>query len=210
MLGILESQTCAMNLILEFFPGLREMDNLHPLIVHFPIALLSCFLLLDGIAFLFNSRRLSQVASWFLWLGTVGALAAVAAGIQASLTVAHPDAVHSLLERHRNFGLNTASLAVVLSVWRLVSRGGFSRLGHFVHLLIALLMMINLLRGADLGGLMVYKYGVAVEAAGIRASGHAHGDMRGELQGWLHDLLHGQHEHGHTHEHDHHVHEHRY
>ncbi len=200
-----------MNLILEFFPGLREMDNFHPLIVHFPIALLSCFLLLDGIAFLFNAKRLSRVANWFLWLGTLGALAAVVAGLQASLTVAHPDGVHIILERHRNFGLNTTALAVILSIWRLFNQGNFSRLGHFVHLLIAVLMMMNLVRGADLGGLMVYKYGVAVQAAGIRASGHAHGDMRGEFQGWLHDLLHGQHEHDHTHGHDHnHIHEHRY
>ncbi len=195
-----------MNLILEFFPGLREMDNFHPLVVHFPIAMLSGFLLLDAIGFLFKWRQLSRVANWFLWLGTLGAVMAVYAGLQASLTVPHPDAVHSILEQHRNFGLNTTILAVILSVWRLFNQSSFSRLGHFVHLLIAVLMMLNLLRGADLGGLMVYKYGVAVQAAGIEPSGHAHGDMGGELKEWVHHLLHGEHEHGHHHHH----HEHRY
>lgn len=189
-----------MNLILEFFPGLREMDNFHPLIVHFPIALLSCFLLLDVIAFVFRSHPLAKVANWFLWLGTLGALAAAYIGLRAALTVPHPDAVHHILDHHRNFGLNTTAIAVLLSLWRIFNQGSFSRLGHFVHLLAALLMILNLVRGADLGGLMVYKYGVAVQAAHIGAAGHAHGDVRHELEEWVDDLLHGHH---HDHEHHH-------
>ncbi len=186
-----------MNVILEFFPGLREMENFHPLLVHFPIALMSCFLLLDAIAFIFKWRQGTKVANWFLWLGTLGALAAVSLGLQAALTVPHPDAVHEILDQHRNFGLNTTVLAVLLSIWRLFNQGNFSRLGHFVHLLAAVLMMLNMIRGADLGGLMVYRYGVAVQAAHIQSLGHAHGNVRHELREWIDHLLHSEHPHDH-------------
>ena len=195
-----------MDFIVESFPGLREMANIHPLIVHFPIALLSCFLLLDVMASLLRSRQLSIVAGWFLALGALGAIAAAAAGLQAALTVPHPPEVHEIIEHHRYFALNTVALAVILLLWRLLNRARFSLLGRIVYLLLAGFMMINLLFAADYGGLMVYRYGVAVKAAGIRSTGHRHGDAWDEVRKWLHELIPHTHEPGHGHDHHHHAH----
>ncbi len=195
-----------MDFIVESFPGLREMANIHPLIVHFPIALLSCFLLLDVMASLLRSRQLSIVAGWFLALGALGAIAAAAAGLQAALTVPHPPEAHEIIEHHRYFALNTVALAVILLLWRLLNRARFSLPGRIVYLLLAGFMMINLLFAADYGGLMVYRYGVAVKAAGIRSTGHRHGDAWDEVREWLHELIPHTHEPGHGHDHHHHAH----
>lgn len=190
-----------MTFILEFFPGLREMVNVHPLLVHFPIAFLSVFFLFDVLASLFRSRQLKTLAGWLLGLGTLGALIAAGAGLQAALTVTHPPQVHEILESHRYFGLNVAALAVILLVWRLLNRGRFSWLGRGIYLLLALFMLLNLARGADLGGLMVYKYGVAVQAVRVETSGHHHGDVWEELGEWLHEWIPHSHETGHEHHH---------
>lgn len=197
-----------MDFIVEFFPGLREMMNVHPLVVHFPIALLSCFFLLDVLAGLFRSRQLSFVAGWFLALGTLGAIAAAAMGLQAALTVPHPPEVHEIIDHHRYFALNTVVLAVILLLWRLLNRARFSLPGRVVYLLLAGFMVVNLLFAADYGGLMVYRYGVAVKAAKIQAAGHRHGDVGDELREWLHEWIPHTHEPGHEHNHSHHEHAH--
>jgi len=192
-----------MDLIVEFFPGLGEMANFHPLVVHFPIAFLSAFFVLDLLAALLGSRQLNLVAGWLLGLGALGAAAAAALGLQAALTVAHPPEVHEILESHRYFALNTAALALILLLWRLLNRGRFSGFGRILFGLLTLFMLVNLLKAADLGGMMVYRYGVAVQAAEIGPSGHHHGSVREELREWLHDLIPHTHEPGHEHGHDH-------
>ncbi|HHJ39035.1 MAG TPA: DUF2231 domain-containing protein [Methylothermaceae bacterium] len=191
-----------MSTIVEFFPGLREMMNFHPLWVHFPIAFLSAFFIIDLLAAVLRSRSLLTVANWFLGLGALGATAAAMAGLEAALTVPHPPEVHEILESHRYFALNTTTLAWLLLIWRLLNRGRFWFIGRIFHFLLSLFMLLNLVLAADYGGLMVYKYGVAVRAVPIEASGHHHGSVWEELGEWLHEIIPHSHKLGHDH-HDH-------
>ena len=59
------------------------LAGLHPKIVHFPIALLSAYALLEIIGIVFKNEFLSKTAHLFLFLGVLGALAAVLTGNQA-------------------------------------------------------------------------------------------------------------------------------
>jgi cytochrome b561 len=83
--------------------------------------------------------------------------------------------VHGIMQIHEKFGLAVFSLAVVLSLWRILNRSVFSRWGRFVHILLAFAMVGALVKGADLGGLMVYKYGVASQV-GEQSPDHRHGE----------------------------------
>ncbi len=195
-----------MHFIVEIFPGLREMMNFHPLWVHFPVAFLSVFFLIDLLAAVFRSRALFVVANWLLGLGALGATVAAAFGLQAALTVPHPPQVHEILESHRYFALNTTALAWLLLIWRLLNRGRFWLVGRIFHTLLAGFMVLNLVLAADYGGLMVYKYGVAVRAVPVTASGHHHGSAWDEVREWLHELI--PHHHAPGHEHHHHDHAH--
>jgi uncharacterized membrane protein len=77
-----------------------------------------------------------------------------------------------------------------LSAWRLIS-GGLIRGGaNSFFLVLSVLLCVLMALGADLGGLMVYQYGVAVKAAPVLESGHDH----------EHE---GEHQHGDGHEHTH-------
>jgi uncharacterized membrane protein len=151
--------------ISQLLPGVGEMANIHPLLVHFPIAFLNGFVVMELLAFLLKKEKLRIAASWMLYLGTLGALAAVAAGLWAAETLPHLEDVHPIMVRHRNFGLTVLSFAIVLSVWRIIARSQFSKIGQFLQLLFGLIMVVTMAFGADLGGLMVYKYGVGTKAA---------------------------------------------
>ena len=167
-------------------PGFSAMANVHPLLVHFPIALLSTFFLLGVLGTLFGRDAWRQAAGYILYMGAIAALLTVAAGLQAAKTVPHDELVHHIMQRHQMFGYSVASLAVLLSLWRVLSREFPRAGGNFLFLGIAALMNLLLVLGADLGGMMVYKHGVAVSAvpAPVESAGHEH-----------------DHDHGHSHQH---------
>lgn len=149
------------------FPGIASMANIHPMIVHFPIALLIAFFIVDLFGTLFRKDNWRGVASGFLYLGTVGAGAAVAAGLSAESTVDHGENVHLILEQHEFIGISILCLSTLLSVWRLLSGGIIKGVSNVIYTFMAAVLTILIVLGADLGGLMVYKYGVAVEAVKV-------------------------------------------
>jgi len=156
-------------------PGISSMDNIHPLLVHFPLAFLSTFFALDVIATLAKKQHWRNIASWLLYFGTVGAVFTVIAGFIAANSVAHGDDVHAIMERHEHLGVSVLSLAVLLSAWRLKSGGVIQGGANSFFLSLAGLLSVLMMLGADLGGLMVYKYGVAVKAAQVSDVGvHEH------------------------------------
>jgi len=68
----------------SIMPGIAGMNNIHPLLVHFPIAFLSAFFVLDLVGTLAKKPQWRSVASWFLYFGTVAAVFTVIAGLIAA------------------------------------------------------------------------------------------------------------------------------
>ncbi|TAK63053.1 DUF2231 domain-containing protein [Methylobacter sp.] len=156
-------------------PGISNMDNIHPLLVHFPVAFLSAFFALDLVGTLAKKSQCRNVASWLLYLGTIAAVFTVMAGFMAANSVAHGEEVHAIMERHEHFGISVLSLTILLSAWRLKSGGVIQGGANSFFLMLATLLCVLMMLGADLGGLMVYKYGVAVKAAQVQDVGvHEH------------------------------------
>jgi len=154
----------ASEMFVVIMPGISAMANIHPMVVHFPIALLVMFFLLDFIASILQKDNWRHVAGGMLYLGTIAAACAVAAGLMAEGAVEHGENVHLIMERHEFFGISILCLSVVLSIWRLLNGGPIKGVSNIAFLMFAALLNVFIMLGADLGGLMVYKYGVAVEA----------------------------------------------
>ena len=168
-------------------PGISSIDNIHSMLVHFPLAFLSTFFILDVVGTLAKKQHWRNVASWLLYFGTVGAIFTVIAGLIAANTVAHGEEAHAIMEQHEYFGIFVLSLATVLSAWRWKTGGVIQGGANIFFLILAALLCVVMMMGADLGGLMVYKYGVGVKAAQLKeADVHEH-----------------QHDHEHEHEHQH-------
>ena len=158
---------------IALLPGLTQMQNIHPLIVHFPIALLSMFALMDLFGSLFYLPSWRRAASWFLYSGTISAILTVLAGFQAAATVPHNDAVHQILQQHQLYGITVAALATLLSIWRILSKS-ITSFANFIYQLLALGLITAMILGADLGGLMVFKHGVATAAFKTTNTEHQH------------------------------------
>jgi uncharacterized membrane protein len=190
-------------------PGLAGIQNFHPLLVHFPIALLSAFLLLDVIGTLAKKTHWRDAASWFLYFGTVAAGLTVMAGFIAADSVAHGENVHDIMELHEHIGVAVLVVAILLSIWRIAGGSLIQGAANGLFLTLTTLLCGLMALGADLGGLMVYKYGVSVEAVKQPEDGHVHTLQNAEDEHGQQNL---EHDHAAAHEHAEggHVHDHEY
>ena len=145
-----------------FMPGISAMDNIHPLLVHFPIALFTLFFFADTLGSLFSKPAWREFATPILYIGTLSAILTVAAGLQAAYSAPHNDATHAIMLRHQAFGISVTVLALILSLRRLFAPDSFIYTKTYGHFALSGLLVLCLTLGADLGGLMVYQYGVAV------------------------------------------------
>jgi len=153
------------------------MESVHPLVVHFPIALLLTALLLDGAAVACKRPGLHRVALWNLALGTLGAGVAVWTGHRAAEVAKHTFEIHQVMELHRKLGLATLILGSVVVAIRLLRRDRLGRGGRAATTLFMLTMVGTLVFGAHLGGRLVYEFGVGGSFGHPPAettSGHRH------------------------------------
>ncbi len=144
-------------------PALSSIANVHPLFVHFPIALLTTFFCLELAAFFLKKEIVKIISSALLYLGTISAFLTVLAGFIAANSIPHGGNVHEIMENHEHIGIAILGLASFLSLWR----WKFFTMAQGWFLTLAGLLVMLIVIGADLGGLMVYKYGVAVEAVPV-------------------------------------------
>lgn len=148
--------------------------NWHPLVVHFPIAFLTGFFLLELIGVVLRQPGIRTAASWMLYLGALSAIAAAVAGLIAADTVPHGSAVHGIMEWHERVGLTIAGLSSALAVWRLLSRERLSAMAEALHLFLGAIVVAAIALAADLGGLMVYQHGVGVKSLQLADDHHHH------------------------------------
>lgn len=164
----------------QLMPGLSALDNVHPLLVHFPIALLSIFVLLDICGTWANKAEWRRGAGWFLYSGALFAGFTVVAGLLAAASIAHGGDEHEIMENHEHLGIAVFLLAAVLAAWRWFAKGQIAGPANTLYLLCAGILAGVLMFTADLGGLMVYKYGVAVQPVAEKnqaaTARHQHGE----------------------------------
>lgn len=145
-------------------PGLRAMPNIHPVLVHFPIAFLWGALLVELLAVWRRRDDWHRVAVVLLYLGAAGAVAAATSGWFAEETVEHTEASHEVLELHQAIMLWMTSITVVLAGIAFFGTGRLETRRLQVFLLVGLLVVcLMLLVGADRGGQLVYQFGTGVE-----------------------------------------------
>ena len=151
-----------MSIIPEWAP------NVHPLIVHFPIALLFVAALLDTIGLFLKNQDLWKTSALLLYvLGALAAVAALFSGKQAGDSVFLATEANALLTNHADmahylvyfFG-GYAALRLVFFFTKLNERSGI----RFVMYVLGLGGLVLVWATADRGAQMVFKYGVGVSA----------------------------------------------
>jgi uncharacterized membrane protein len=152
-------------LMLEtLLPGVQHLQNIHPLVVHFPIAFLVGAALFYGLAWLLKSDRLTFTGLIVLVLGTLSAAAAVGTGLYGEEGVMVSRSVREhLLDPHKKFMLATLGLSIILTAWAVASRP-FPKKGRAIFLILFLILVAIISIGADYGARMVYDYNVGGNA----------------------------------------------
>jgi uncharacterized membrane protein len=142
--------------------------NLHPLVVHFPIALLFAAVLFDAVGMAARNVGFWRKGATALFtLGALAVLAAFFSGQQAADSVFLPTAANALLTEHAELGEWTMWFYSVYAVIRLaLSFGRVAQIGIIRGLLFLVgaggLALVTIT--ADHGAEMVFKHGVGVEA----------------------------------------------
>jgi uncharacterized membrane protein len=135
-------------------PGVQHLQNIHPLLVHFPIAFLVGAAFFYVLAWIFKNDKLAFSAFLLLLLGTLSAGAAVGTGLYAEDGVMVSRSVREhLLDHHED----TLGMSIVLTIWTLFGRT-FPKKGRFFFILLFLVLLGIMSVGADYGARMVYDY----------------------------------------------------
>jgi uncharacterized membrane protein len=144
----------------------------HPVLVHFPLALIPLALLLDVLGCLLRREGLHRAAGINLVAGAAGAVAAAASGwftgehaeevLEAAGTAAAP--ILEIVETHEILGISAAVLAVLLAAWRIGARLDLPERFREVHLGGLGLLLGILVVGSWLGGRLVYDHGIGTPA----------------------------------------------
>ena len=136
------------------------MDNLHPITVHFPIALLLAAFAVETLALFLNKPGWHRISLWNLCLGALGAGVAVLAGRMAEETAKHSYEIGEVMELHEKLGYAVLGLALFTAVVRWFfhdQMGKGARWAVWALLGIACGVMVF---SAHLGGRLVYEFGV--------------------------------------------------
>ncbi len=141
-----------------FLPGVQHLQNIHPLVVHFPIAFLVGAALFYFLGWIFKNNTFSTTAFLLLILGTLAAGIAVGTGLYAEEGVMVSRSVRAhLLESHEKIMLATLGLSIVLTIWAVTARP-FPKKKRLIFLFLLLVLLGVMTVGADYGARMVYDY----------------------------------------------------
>jgi len=143
------------------FPGLHAMQNVHPLLVHFPIAFWLAALLFEIFSAVRSNEDWHRNAARFLYLGTVFGIAAAITGWLAQKLVPPSGDAHAVLETHETLMLVALTASGWLSLIALLRpRLSSAQQKWFLAGLVVLALLTVF--GSDRGAELVYRYATSV------------------------------------------------
>lgn len=145
--------------------------NLHPMVVHFPIAIVTLALLMDLVNCLLPKDQKWWNESSTLALYAIGTLTAIGVyftGSSAADSVFLPTEAQNLLNAHAGWALWTVWFLVIYTAarvfvfWKMDIRR--RSVWHILFLGVSLVGMVFLYQTSDRGAEMVFRHGVGVQA----------------------------------------------
>lgn len=138
----------------------------HPMVVHFPLALVVTSALTLPAARLLRQEHyaatLAVVGTWNLCLGALAALFALATGLAAVLDLHVGLAEHQAISLHLKWAIFTTLALVLLAVWRGAGVAQESR-PSWVFIVMLVAATAALIVTGYRGGENVYRYGIGVQ-----------------------------------------------
>ncbi|MCA1577093.1 MAG: DUF2231 domain-containing protein [Acidobacteria bacterium] len=136
---------------------------LHPIFVHFTIALTAASLVFDALGFFLEYVSLTAAGGWTLVGAAVLTLMTISTGFTSSTRAPVEEGeARSFLRAHMALGLVFYGLLVTITIWRVSLWQGERRLSWLYLAALGIVSLVMTVQGY-LGGELVYRYGVEVE-----------------------------------------------
>lgn len=158
----------------EYLPPLNEHnlpypDTIHPIVVHFVIAMVLFAVFCDIVGYFTKNPRLYEVSWWNLVFATVSIFIAVIFGqVEAGLAEPYGGAI-STLDLHTLLGWSLSGILAGVTGWRYVLRSRSAPQLPIPYLAASVLLVVLVIFQTYLGDLLVWVYGLhtvpVVEAA---------------------------------------------
>ena len=146
------------------------MKPIHPMLVHFPIALLVLSVVVDLIAFFWGIEAIRSTGWWSLFGASLGGILTALAGLYDMRRAELTQEVHERVHRHMKVGFVLVSVISGLTAWRwqfyMLAGGTVSA----VYLDCAVLAVALAAFQGWLGGELVYTYGTFVKQVTARGA----------------------------------------
>src|SRR5437764_6742425 len=146
--------------------GLIKMGApMHPIFVHFTIALTSASLAFDALGFFFGKISLTSAGGWTLVGASVMTLATLSTGLTSSTRAPVEEGeARSFLRAHMALGFIFYGLLVAITFWRVSLWQSGQRVSWLYLAALAFVSLVMTVQGYLVGEL-VYRYGADVEQA---------------------------------------------
>ncbi|MGH1394264.1 MAG: DUF2231 domain-containing protein [Trichormus sp.] len=135
-------------------------DTLHPIVVHFVIAMVLFAFACDAIGFFTGKSRFFEVGWWNLFVATIAIFVAIIFG-QFEAGLAKPyEVVKSVLNLHTLIGWSLSGILAAITAWRYVLRTRDPQRIPVHYLGVGLLLVLLVGMQVYLGDELVWVYGL--------------------------------------------------
>src|SRR5687767_13388202 len=136
---------------------------MHPIFVHFTIALTSTSLVFDALGFFLTRTSLTNAGGWTLLGSALMTLMTISTGLTSSTRAPVEEGeARSFLRAHMALGLIFFGLLVAVTFWRMSLWQKGQGVSWLYLISLAVVSLVMSMQGY-LGGELVYRYGVEVE-----------------------------------------------
>lgn len=138
-------------------------DPMHPIIVHFVIAMVLFAFCCDVVGYFTHNPRLSNVSFWNMLVASIAIFFAIIVGqFEAGLAPTYP-AVEAVLTRHQVIGWSLSAIVVGITAWRFVLRSRSLFKIPPAYLGAATFLVVLVCLQVYLGSQLVWEYGLHVK-----------------------------------------------
>ncbi|MBR8834540.1 MAG: DUF2231 domain-containing protein [Stigonema ocellatum SAG 48.90 = DSM 106950] len=151
--------------MLKFLPSLNDHnlpypDTIHPIVVHFVIAMVLFAFFCDVVGYLTRNSRFFEVSWWNMFFATISIFIAIIFGqIEAGLAEPY-NAVEPVLNLHTLLGWSLSGIIAAITAWRYVIRLRDPQRLPILYLGVGVLLTVLVCLQVYLGDELVWVYGL--------------------------------------------------
>jgi uncharacterized membrane protein len=138
---------------------------IHPVVVHFTIALFSISILFDLIGTITENDKWHQAGWYNLIFAGVASLLSILTGLIDSNHLQLQAEAARTLDNHKTSAFIISAIILGCLFWRIALKGYFPSQQKLIYYGISLIGFLVLVYGSYQGGKLVYRYGVGVHSS---------------------------------------------